>query len=82
MDLHIDCLVPYGDASVEVGEAKMGGLSTSAFCFILNSIFIGAAKLAQEKGIIPPVYVSGNVEGGREHNIGLENKYLGRIKHL
>ncbi len=82
VDLHIDCLVPYGDASVAVGEAKMGGLSTSAFCFILNSIFIGGAKLAKERGIEPPVYVSGNIEGGREHNIALEEKYLGRVKHL
>ncbi len=82
VDLHIDCLVPYGDASVEVGDAKMGGLSTSAFCFILNSIFIGGAKLAKEKGIEPPVYLSGNVEGGKEYNLHLEEKYLARVKHL
>ncbi len=82
VDLHIDCKVPYGDASVEVGKAKMGGLSTSAFCFILNSIFIGGAKLAKDRGIEPPVYLSGNIDGGREHNIVLENKYLGRVKHL
>ncbi len=82
VDLHIDCLVPYGDASVNVGDAKMGGLSTSAFCFILNSILIGGARLAEERGVKPPVYLSGNIEGGREHNITLENKYLGRVKHL
>ncbi len=82
VDLHVDCLVPYGDASIDVGEAKMGGLSTSAFCFILNSILIGGAKLAEERGTKPPVYLSGNIDGGREHNIVLENKYLGRVKHL
>ncbi len=82
VDLHIDCHVPYGDASVNVGEAKMGGLSTSAFCFILNSILIGAAKISEEHGVKPPVYLSGNIEGGRAHNILLENKYLGRVKHL
>lgn len=82
VDLHIDCRVPYGDASVQVGIVKMGGLSTSAFCFILNEILIGGAKLAEENGIKAPVYLSGNIEGGREYNILLENKYLGRIKHL
>ncbi len=82
VDLHVDCLVPYGDASVEVGDVKMGGLSTSAFCFILNEILIGGAKLAEQNGVKAPIYLSGNIEGGREHNIALENKYLGRIKHL
>ncbi len=82
VDLHIDCLVPYGDASVDVGNIKMGGLSTSAFCYILNTVLIGGARIAEEKGIKPPVYLSGNIEGGREHNIALEERYLGRIKHL
>ncbi len=82
VDLHIDCLVPYGDASVDVGKAKMGGLSTSAFCFILNSILISGAHLASDRGIELPIYLSGNIEGGREHNTVLENKYLGRVKHL
>lgn len=82
VDLHIDCLVPYGDACIDVGNAKMGGLSTSAFCFILNSILIGGAELAENSGADVPIYLSGNVEGGREHNVILENRYLGRIKHL
>ncbi len=82
VDLHIDCMVPYGDACIGVGDAKMGGLSTSAFCFILNSILIGGAQLAKERGIDVPIYLSGNIEGGRDHNVVLEERYLGRIKHL
>lgn len=82
IDLHIDCMVPYGDACIDVGSGKMGGLSTSAFCFILNSILIGGAEDAYQKGIPSPIYLSGNIEGGREHNILLENRYLGRVKHL
>lgn len=82
VDLHIDCMVPYGDASVDVGDIKMGGLSTSAFCFIINSVLIGGADIATQKGIKAPIYLSGNIEGGREHNIELESRYLGRIKHL
>ncbi len=82
VDIAIDCKVPYGDACIEVGEAKMGGLSTAAACFILNSCLINGARLALERGTVPPIYLSGNVDGGRAHNIELENLYLGRVKHL
>ena len=81
-DIAIDCKVPYGDACMDVGDIKMGGLSTYAACFILNSCLINGAKLALQEGVKPPVYVSGNVEGGREHNITLENLFLGRVTHL
>lgn len=82
VDIAIDCKVPYGDACMDVGESKMGGLSTYAACFILNTCLIEGAKLALSEGVKPPVYLSGNIEGGREHNIALENLYMGRVKHL
>ncbi len=82
VDIAIDCKVPYGDACIPVGEVAMGGLSTATNCFILNSCLIEGAKLALEHGVQPPIYISGNVEGGREHNVVLEDLYLGRVKHL
>ena len=82
VDIAIDCKVPYGDACMDVGDVKMGGLSTYAACFILNTCLINGAKLALEEGVKPPVYISGNVEGGREHNITLENLFMSRVKHL
>ncbi|MBE5751826.1 MAG: sugar isomerase domain-containing protein [Clostridiales bacterium] len=82
VDIAIDCKVPYGDACMEMGKAKMGGLSTYAACFILNTCLINGAKIALQDGVQPPVYLSGNIEGGREHNITLENLYMGRVKHL
>lgn len=81
-DVAIDCKVPYGDACIKVGEATMGGLSTAAACFILNYCLIEGAKLALAEGVTPPVYLSGNVEGGRDHNVVLEEMFLGRVKHL
>ena len=80
--LPIDCKVPYGDAVMEVGEAKMGGLSTYASLFILNSILIDGAKKALERGAVPPIYVSGNVDGGAARNVALEERYFGRIRRL
>ena len=82
VDIAIDCKIPYGDACLSVGAATMGGLSTYTACFILNTCLIEGAKLALSEGTPPPVYLSGNVEGGREHNVVLENLYLGRVKHL
>ena len=82
VDVAIDCKVPYGDACIDVGEIKMGGLSTYTACFILNTCLINGAKLALQEGVKPPVYISGNVEGGREHNVTLENAFIGRVKHL
>ena len=81
-DIAIDCKVPYGDAVIDVGEAKMGGLSTYASFFILNSILIEGAKKALARGAVPPIYRSGNVEGGTAKNVALEERYFGRIKRL
>ena len=81
-DIAIDCKVPYGDAVIDVGEAKMGGLSTYASLFILNSILIGGAKKALARGTVPPIYTSGNVEGGTAKNVALEERYFGRVKRL
>ena len=81
-DIAIDCKVPYGDAVIDVGEAKMGGLSTYASLFILNSILIEGAKKALAKGSVPPIYISGNVEGGTAKNVALEQRYFGRVKRL
>lgn len=82
VDIHIDCKVPYGDACIDIGGIMMGGLSTATACFILNTCLINGAKLAKQQGANVPVYLSGNVEGGRAHNEVLERKYLGRIKNL
>ena len=81
-DIAIDCKVPYGDAVIDVGDRKMGGLSTYASLFILNSILIGGAKKALAKGTQPPIYTSGNVEGGTAKNEALEERYFGRVKRL
>ena len=81
-DFPIDCKVPYGDAVVAVGDGMMGGLSTYASLFILNSILIDGAKEALARGVTPPIYTSGNVVGGTEKNLALEARYFGRVKRL
>ena len=81
-DIPIDCKVPHGDAVIDVGDMKMGGLSTYASLFILNSVLIDGAKKALARGVEPPIYTSGNVEGGTAKNVALEERYFGRVKRL
>lgn len=82
VDVHLDCKVPYGDACIDVGEVKMGGLSTATACYILNTVLIEGARRAEAEGVKAPIFLSGNIDGGREHNVVLEEKYIGRVKHL
>lgn len=81
-DVPLDSKVAYGDAVIPVGDAFMGGMSTMAGLFILNSILIEGSRKALERGVNPPIYRSGNVEGGTAKNSELEAKYFDRIKRL
>ncbi len=84
VDLLIDNRVPHGDAVMDVPgvDTPMGSVSTAAGSFILQSVLLEGARLAAERGVAVPAYRSGNVEGGPEHNRGLVDRYLPRIKHL
>ena len=53
VDIAIDCKIPYGDACLSVGASFMGGISTYAACFILNSCLIDGAKLALAAAFAP-----------------------------
>ncbi|HHU16217.1 MAG: sugar isomerase domain-containing protein [Kiritimatiellae bacterium] len=81
-DIGIDSKVVYGDAVIPVGDVMMGGMSTFAGLFILNSALIEGARKALARGVTPPIYRSGNVEGGTALNVALEERYFGRIKRL
>lgn len=83
-DMYIDNCVPHGDAVIDItgSDAKMGSVSTAASSFILQSVLLTAAEKAAQNGAKPPIYKSGNIEGGAEYNRALIKKYLPRIKHL
>ncbi len=80
-DCVLDNCVPHGDAVVPVGQIMMGAVSTAASTFLMNSVLAEAVAIA-EKTTKPPIYMSGNVEGGAEYNAALIDKYIPRIKHL
>lgn len=84
VDVYVDNLMPYGDVTVELesSKVKMGSVSTIACSFIMQSILLNAADKCGKDGIEIPVYMSGNVEGGKEYNAKIVDKFLPRIKHL
>ena len=45
-------------------------------------LLVEGAKKALARGVTPPIYVSGNVEGGTARNVALEERYFGRVKRL
>ena len=83
-DLVIDNGVCHGDAAVTIGDSgiKAGPISTISACMIAQSIVVQADENMWNKGIMPPVYVSGNIPGGMEKNQDMIDRYMPRIKHL
>ena len=59
-----------GDASVEIEgfPQKVASTSTVVGAAILNAVVARVAELLMESGMTPPVFMSGNIDGGDEFN--------------
>lgn len=59
-----------GDATVQLQgfEQKLASSSTVVGAAILNAVTARASELLWEKGITPPVFMSGNIDGGDAYN--------------
>lgn len=80
----INNYVPHGDAclKLEGSEIGMTPISTVSGTYIINSILAEAVRIAVEKGVEVPLYLSGNIPGGAEHNKELTEKYQSFIPYL
>jgi uncharacterized phosphosugar-binding protein len=83
-DIVINNHVPVGDAVIEVREdgTKSGPLSSLVLLFIANSLILSACEQLRQWHIEPPVFKSGNCQGGDQFNADLIAKYKNRIRHL
>ena len=83
-DLVIDNCVPYGDAAVEVPgfDQKIGPLSSLTGIAIVNALTADVVSRLVARGMVPPVFISANVDGGDEHNARLLRQYRDRIEYL
>jgi uncharacterized phosphosugar-binding protein len=81
VDLVIDNGAPAGDCAVRLANGvPVGPLSGVLGAAILQTLVIGAAHRLLADGIEPPVFRSGNVDGGREVSQRLLDQYWDRIR--
>lgn len=84
VDLVIDSYTPYGEAVVELPGVsyKVSPASSVVNLFILNALNAKACEILQSRGIEPPVWISGNIQGGNQANQKNLDDYWGRLRHL
>jgi uncharacterized phosphosugar-binding protein len=81
VDLAIDNGSPAGDCAVTLPNGVPAGpLSTVLGAAIVQMLVIGAADELLARGIEPPVFRSGNVDGGRDVSQALLDRYWDRIR--
>lgn len=86
-DLVLDSGCVAGDALVKLEglPPRVGPGSTVIGALILNAIVVQVAKNLLDRGEIPPVGFSGNLEGGREYNEkvwGSREKFWRQMRHM
>lgn len=83
-DVLLDCNVPIGDAVVQIEgvEQKVGAISSFANAFLLNCLVLETVQILAGRGIVPPIWRSGNAPGGDEWNKQFLDRFKGRIHYL
>lgn len=83
-DVVIDSYTIFGEAVVSIPgyPYKVSPTSTIANIFIINCINAKVCEILAQRGIAPPVWISGNIPGGTEANQAAMDKYFGKLRHL
>jgi uncharacterized phosphosugar-binding protein len=81
-DVVIDNGCPKGDCLLHLEglEQPVGAGSGVAGMFILHAIIVQTIQNLLDRGLPPPVFMSGNLDGSREFNQAFLDRYAGRIK--
>ena len=82
-DVTLDTGAPYGDAILALPDGTTACAVSSVTASVLVQMMVAEAvrKLVTD-GVTPPVYISSNVPGGHDRNLGLEAHYAGRIRRM
>ncbi len=83
-DLVIDNCGEKGDASVQLQglPEKIGPTSTTVGAALINALVIEAVEKMIADGIVPPVFMSANIDGGDEHNAKIFEEYKDNIFYM
>ncbi len=80
VSLSIDNFCPVGDGCLTMKSGTaFEPASTIIGGVILHTIFAGAVRILEEKGVECPIFASGNIEGGAAANLRLLEQYKNRI---
>lgn len=81
VDLAIDNGAPAGDCAVRLANGvPVGPLSGVLGAALVQMLVVGAADWLLSHGVDPPVFRSGNVDGGREESQKLLDRYWDRVR--
>jgi uncharacterized phosphosugar-binding protein len=83
-DIVIDNKGEAGDAAVTVDglPEKIGPTSTAVGAALINALVIDAVNKMIQDGIVPPVLMSANLDGGDEHNAAIFEEYKDNIFYM
>ena len=83
-DILLDNAGCVGDAAITIPGVpeKVAPTSTSVAAALLNAMMAQAVELITERGGIPPVFVSANLDGGDEHNRRMMENYRDHIFYM
>ncbi len=73
-----------GDAAVSIVglPEKTGPTSTAVGAALINAIIVDAINRMIEDGVVPPVLMSANLDGGDEHNAKIFAEYKDNIFYM
>lgn len=83
-DIVIDNCGAAGDASIALEglEEKIGPTSTAVGAVLMNALVIETVELLLNNDIIPPIFMSANLNDGDEHNEQIFEKYKDNIFYM
>ncbi|NLD86650.1 MAG: SIS domain-containing protein [Clostridiales bacterium] len=83
-DIVIDNKGVIGDAAITIDglPEKIGPTSTTVGTALINGIVIEAVNLMISEGIVPPVLMSANLDGGDRHNEKIFEEYRNNIFYM
>ena len=83
-DCVIDNCGSVGDAEISIDglPEKIGPTSTVVGAALMNAVIIDSVEKMIGEGIIPPVFMSANIDGGTEHNYKILEEYKDNIFYM
>ncbi len=83
-DIVLDNCGEFGDAciSIEGFSEKIAPTSTVVGAALLNAIIVEVVEKLLELGVVPPIFISANVDGGDLHNKKILEEYKDNIFYM